>query len=191
MRPALKSALFFGATWILVKLLFYYLNIFQDDIFLPGLINNFFLLTAIAVGLYLEKRREGFGEGSALSDIKNAMVAGAPYALIVSVFLFFYYRDINPDFAQDRLNERMDLLYISMERESFVDSLKMQNQDLNVLNNDEIYQHIREETAGAYSPKTLLTLSLLGLTILGFTYAIFLTVVFRKVLLRDYYKGEN
>lgn len=187
MRPALKSALFFAATWIIIKLVFYYVGIFQEDIFLPGLINNFFLLTTIAVGLYLEKRREGLGEGTALSDIKNAMVAGAPYALIVSVFLFFYYKDINPDFAQDRLSERMDLLYDNMQRKSFVDSLKVQNQDLNVLSNDEIYLHIKEESASAYSPKTLLTLSLLGLIVLGFTYAIFTTVIFRKVLLKDFY----
>lgn len=188
MRPALKVALFFASTWILIKLVFYNLGWFQDDIFFTGLINNFLLLAAIAVGLYLEKKREGFATGTALSDIKHAMVVGAPYALIVSVFMFFYYKDIHPEYTQTRLNDRMDIVYKAMERETYVDSLKIQNQDFNVMTNDEIYTQIRNETASAYSPKSLLTLSLLGLIVLGFTYAIFITVIFRKILLREYYK---
>lgn len=188
MRPALKSALFFASTWIILKLLFSTFNIFQEDIFFPGLLNNFLLLAAIATGLYLEKKREGYGSGTALSDIKHGMIAGAPYALIVSVFMFFYYRDINPDFTANRLSERMDIIYNAMERESYVDSLKIQNQDFNVMSNEEIYSQIRNETASAYSPKSLLTLSLLGLIVLGFTYAIFITVIFRKILFREHYK---
>ncbi len=188
MRPALKASLFFASTWVLLKLLFMQLNILQDDIFVTGLINNFFLLAAIALGLYLEKKKEGLAAGSALSDIKNAMVAGAPYSLIVSVFMFFYYQDIQPDFIENRIQERMDIVYKSMERESYVDSLKMQNQDLNVLSNEEIYAYIKSETESALSPKTILTLSLLGLIVLSLTYAIFITVIFRKVLLRDHYQ---
>ena len=187
MRPALKAAIFFATTWILIKLLFYYFNLFQDDIFFPGLLNNFLLLCAISIGLYLEKKREGFGQGTALSDIKHAMIGGAPYALMVSVFMFFYYRDINTDFTENKLKQRMDIVYKAMERESYVDSLKIQNQDFNVMTNDEIYSQIRNETASAYDPKSLLTLSLLGLIVLGFTYAIFTTVIFRKILLRNYY----
>ncbi len=187
LKPALKSALFFSSTWIIFKLLFLSLGIFQEDIFFTGLLNNFLLLCAIAIGLYLEKRKEGFGTGTALSDIKNGVVAGAPYALIVSVFLFFYYRDINPEFVEFKKNELMNMHYKSLERESYVDSLKAQNQDFNVMTTDEIYAQIKKETASAYAPSSLLTLSLLGLTMLSFTYAIFISAIFRKILFRDYY----
>ena len=189
MKPALKSALFFASTWIIIKLLFFQFNLFQDEIFFPGLLNNFFLLSAISVGLYLQKKKEGFGYGNALSDIKNAMVAGAPYTLIVSVFMFFYYRDINPDFTESKLNERMEMIYSNMERDTYVDSLRVQNQDFNVLSKEEIYTQIKTETKSAYAPSSLLTLSLLGLIILGFTYAIFVTIIFRRILLKDYYKS--
>jgi hypothetical protein len=111
MRPALKAALLFSLGWIVVKLSFFGLNIYQEDIFVSGLLNNLFLLGSIATGLYFQKKKEGFGEGTALSDIKHAMVAGAPYALIVSVFMFFFYNDINPDFVENRRSERMDLIY--------------------------------------------------------------------------------
>ena len=188
MRPALKTAIFFATTWIFIKLLFMEFDLFQEDIFFTGLINNFFLLAAIAIGLYFEKRREGFGAGTALSDIKHGMIGGAPYALIVSVFMFFYYQDINPEFIENREQARMDIVYKAMEREGYVDSLKMQNQDFNVMTNKEIYSYIKEETSSALSPKSLLTLSLLGLIVLGFTYSIFVMIIFRKVLLREYYQ---
>jgi len=188
MRPALKSALFFALTWSLIKMAFFYLGVLQDDIFIPGLINNLFLLTAISIGLYYEKKKEGFGEGTALSDIKHSMIAGAPYALLVAIFMFFYYSDINPDYVEKRITDRMDLVYNAMERESYVDSLKVQSQEYKVLTNEEIYSEIRVSTVSAYSPRALLTFSLLGLMILGFTYSIFITAIFRKILLRDYYK---
>lgn len=188
MRPALKSALIFAGAWILLKMLFLGMDIFQNDIFVSGLLNNFFLLGAIAVGLYLEKKKEGFGEGTALSDIKHAMVGGAPYALIVSIFMFFFYNDINPDFIEDRRTERMDLIYNEMQRESYVDSLKMQNQDFEVLTDEEIFKKIKKDTDSALSANSLLIFSLLGLIVLSLTYAIFITVIFRKILLRDYYK---
>ncbi len=191
MRPSLKSALFFATSWIIIKLLLFQLNVLQEDIFWTGLINNFFLLAAIAVGLYFEKKREGFAQGSALSDIKNAMIAGAPYALIVSVFMFFYYNDINPEFIENREKERMDIVYQAMERDTYVDSLRQQNQDFNMLTKDEIYASIKEETASALSPKSLLTLSLLGLIVLGFTYSIFVMIIFRKVLLREHYNQRS
>lgn len=187
MRPALKTAIFFATTWALLKLIFFYVDIFQETIFVTGLINNLFLLAAIVVGLYLEKKKEGFGYGSALSDIKNSMVAAAPYALLVSVFMFFYYKDINPAFTNNMLQERMDLVYTAMERPTYIDSLILQNQDFNVMEKEEIYAQIKEETASAYAPSALLTISLLGLMILGLTYAIFVTVIFRKILFRDYY----
>lgn len=187
MKPALKSALFFAALWMVLKLVFLQFKLFQDTIFVPGLLNNLFLLCAIVVGLYLQKKKEGFGYGTAFSDIKNGMVAAAPYALLVSVFMFFYYKDINPGYSKQMLEERMDIVYAAMERQTYIDSLILQNQDFNVMTKDEIYNQIKNETASAYAPSSMLTISLLGLLILGLTYAIFLTVIFRKILFRDYY----
>lgn len=191
MRPALKSALFFALTWSLIKMGFFYLGIFQEDIFIPGLINNLFLLAAISVGLYFEKKREGFGEGTALSDIKHSMIAGAPYAVLVAIFMYFFYTDINPDYVETRITDRMDLVFNAMEREDYVDSLKLQSPEFKVLTKEEIYSKIRLSTISAYSPKALLTFSLLGLMILGLTYSIFITVIFRKILLRDFYSNSS
>src|SRR5690554_5696413 len=173
MRPALKFALLFSGAWMLLKLIFLYFNIFQDDVVKPGLINNLFLLLAISLGLYYEKKKEGFGTGTPLSDIKNALKAGAPYVLIVSVFLFFYYDDINPSFIENRRTERMDIIYGEMQSEAYVDTLRVHNPEFRVMTKEEIVRDIKSDTESALSAKTLFVFSLLGLMVMALTYAIF------------------
>lgn len=184
MRPALKIALIFAATWIVLKLLFTQLGWFETDITVPGLINNFLLLGAISIGLYLEKKKEGFYNGNALSDVKSAMLAGAPYALIVSAFLYFYYDRINPEFVEHRVEELSDRFYMQMQRDSYVDSLKLQNPDIAELTNEEILRKNKEEVEKNLNPYSTFIFSLLGLIVMAFTYALLVTLIYRKILFR-------
>lgn len=190
MRSALKFGILVALCWISIKLLFMALNVFQFDIFVPGLLNNLGLLIAISLGLYFEKKKEGYGEGTALSDIKSAMVAGAPYVLIVSGFMYFYYSDINPTFVETKVSERVDLVYDALQRPTYVDSLRQQTPEFEVMSNDEILGKMKTEISSAYDPTALFTFSLLGLMVLAFTYAIFITIIFRRILLRDYYRNR-
>lgn len=191
MRPAIKFALLFSGAWIALKLVLLSVNIFQEDVVKPGLINNLFLLLAISFGLYYEKQKEGFGVGTPLSDIKNALSAGAPYVLIVSVFMFFYYDTINPSFSENRVNERMDIVYEEMKKPAYVDTLRKHNVEFRVMTNEEIFRKIKVDTESALSPRTLFVFSLLGLMVMALTYAIFITLIFRKILLRDFYPKEE
>lgn len=190
LRPALKFSLLFAGLWIALKMIFMAFNLFQEDIQVTGLLNNFFLLSAIALGLFFEKRKEGFGEGTAMTDIKHAVTAGAPYVLIVSLFMFYYYDTINPEFIETRVEERVDLIYNDMQRESYVDSLKVNKPEFRTRTDEEILREAKREIESNLSPKSMLVFSLLGMLILAVTYAILLTLVFRKVLFRDLYKGQ-
>ena len=190
LRPALKFSLLFAGLWIALKMIFMAFNLFQEDIQVTGLLNNFFLLSAIALGLFFEKRKEGFGEGTAMTDIKHAVTAGAPYVLIVSLFMFYYYDTINPEFIETRVEERVDLIYNDMQRESYVDSLKINKPEFRTRTDEEILREAKREIESNLSPKSMLVFSLLGMLILAVTYAILLTLVFRKVLFRDHYKGQ-
>lgn len=191
MRPAVRIALLFSGAWIALKLMFWGLGIFQDDIVKPGLINNLFLLSAISFGLYYEKQKEGFGEGTPLSDIKNALASGAVYVLIVSGFMYIYYENINPTFIDNRVETRMDSIYAEMESDGYIDSLRVHNPDFKVLTKEEIYREIQTDTMSALSARTLFVFSLLGLIVLAMSYSIFCTVIFRKILLRDYYPKKE
>lgn len=190
MRPAIKMALLFSGAWILLKFIFEAIGVFQEDVVKPGLINNLFLLLAISLGLYFEKKKEGFGTGTALSDIKNGLLAGAPYVLIVSVFMYFYYDTINPTFIENRIAERMDVIYNEAQDEAYVDTLRVHTPEFRVMTTDEIIKDIKKDTESALSAKTLFVFSLLGLMVMALTYAIFITVIYRKILFRDFYPKE-
>lgn len=191
MRPAIKYALLFSGAWIAIKLILLTLDVFQEDVVKPGLINNLFLLLAISLGLYFEKKKEGFGTGTPLSDIKNGLTAGAPYVLIVSVFMYFYYDTINPAFIDNRVTERMDIIYNEAQEEAYLDTLRVHNPEFRVMTTDEILQEIKSDTESALSAKTLFVFSLLGLMVMALTYAIFIALIYRKILLRDYYLDDK
>src|SRR5690554_4738398 len=190
MRPAIKFALLFSGAWIAIKLILLAIGVFQEDVVKPGLINNLFLLLAISFGLYFEKQKEGFGTGTPLSDIKNALSAGAPYVLIVFVFMYFYYVTINPSFIDNRVTERMDIIYNESQEEAYMDTLRLHNPEFRVMTDEEVIRDIKSDTESALSARTLFVFSLLGLMVMALTYSIFLTVIFRKILLRDYYPKE-
>lgn len=191
MRPAIKMALLFSGAWILLKFVFQAIDIFQEDVLKPGLINNLFLLLAVSLGLFFEKKKEGFGKGTPLSDIKNGLTAGAPYVLIVSVFMYFYYDTINPEFINNRVTERMDVIYDEAQDKAYVDTLKVHNPEFRVMTDDEIIKEIKTDTESALSAKTLFVFSLLGLMVMALTYAIFIALIYRKILFRDYYDNGN
>lgn len=190
MKPTLKIGLIFAAVWIALKLLFWQLGIFQESIHITGLINTLFLLLAIALGLYFQKKKEGLSNGTALTDVKNALQSGVLYTVIVSVFLYFYYDSINPEFTENRINEMSDMFYDNMQRESYVDSLKLQNPDIEELTNEDIIRKNKSELEQNLSPYSTFIFSLLGLIILAFTYSILVTLVFRMILFKDYIQKE-
>ncbi|RFC53975.1 hypothetical protein [Brumimicrobium aurantiacum] len=190
MRPAIKYALLFSGAWIAIKLIFLGIGVFQENVVQPGLINNLFLLLAVSLGLYFEKKKEGYGVGTPLSDIKNGLTAGAPYVLIVSAFMFLYYDTINPSFVENRIAERMDVIYEEAQDEAYLDTLKVHNPEFRVMTSDEIMREIKTDTESALSAKTLFIFSLLGLMVMALTYAIFVTVIYRKILFKDYYPKQ-
>lgn len=188
MRPALKMGLYFAGAWMIVKLVFLSFNIFQDGIMVPGLINNLFLLLAISIGLFYEKKKEGYGKGTPGSDIKAGLVAGVPYIVLVSAFMYFYYSDIHPQYIQTKVETRMDAIYSQMEKQpAYLDSLRAKNDDFRGLTENDILQKIKKDTEATLSPKTMFIFSLLGLLLMAATYAIFVTLVYHRVLFRDFY----
>lgn len=182
-----KIALLFAFSWILLKYLFYTLHFFQDDILIPGLINNLFLILAIALGLYYEKKKEGFGKGTAFSDLKAAVTSGMIYTLLIAGFIFVYYQYIQPEFIETRIEERMDLLYSEMERPSYIDSLRNDNESFSMMTDEEIIRNIKDNTVTNLSPKSSFIFTLLGMMILTFSYGIFITIIYQRILFREYY----
>lgn len=184
MKITLKIGLLFAAIWIAFKLIFFATGWVGYDVVPSVMLNILCLLLAIAVGLYLHKRTSD-PEANALSDIKNGLTAGLPYALIVSTFLYFYYEKIDPDFTAHQVSERSYELEKMLDDPTRLKEIKESNSDFEVMTKEEILEKGREQIESNYSPKFTMTVSLLALLLLATLYSILITVIYRRIIFRQ------
>jgi hypothetical protein len=104
MRITVKTGIISALCWIGIKMAIYYAGIFERTIVPAVLLNILGLLACIAIGLFLQKRRDT-EETNTMIDLKNAMSAGVPYVLMVSIFIYFFYAKINPEYYQHQIAE--------------------------------------------------------------------------------------
>ncbi len=139
MKPTVKFGLIFAAIWIGFKLILFSTLTGPDRYNLqPAILANILcLLLAITLGLYFHKRN-ATEQSNALGDIKSAMGAGMIYTMIVTVFLYFYYSKIDPEYNQHQRSEAaMQLEKMLNDPEEFK-KLKGSNGDFEVMSKDEI-----------------------------------------------------
>lgn len=185
MRITVKAGLIAAAVWILIKMLFFF-NGWNTPEMLPVLImlNILGILVAIAVGLYIQKRNDTEGSNS-LRDIKNAMTAGVPYAVIVSIFLYFYYDKIDPEFNQRLIAEREMAILEGMDTPEELQQIRSSNPDFEVMTKEEIYEKLSENNKTLYTAQFTMTVGLLAMLVLSTFYSILITVIYRKLIFRE------
>lgn len=148
----------------------------------PAILTNIlFLLSAISFGLFFHKRKET-ESNNALGDIKNGLSAGLPYTVIVSVFLYFYYTKIDPEFNRHQRSEAaMQLEKLLNDPEEFA-KMKASNADFEVMSKEQIRDSIITNQEAMYSPQAVTTIGLLGMLLLATVNSIFVTIVFRRLI---------
>lgn len=147
------------------------------------LINMFCLLASIAIGLYLQKRQDQ-GAGNALNDIKNGLSAGLPYALIVSVFIYFYYSEIDPGFNEHQIAEAQAGIEKVIADPDQLAEVKESNADFEVMTDEEIFEEMMQGPRSFYKPTAVMTVSMLAMLLLGTLNSIFITIIYRKIVFR-------
>ncbi len=183
MRTTVKAGILFAIGWILIKLASFGMGYTTESLVPLVFMNMLFLLAAISIGLYLLKRSSE-EQTSTLSDIKNGLTAGVPYAVIISVFLFFYYDSIDPEYNAHQIREKQMELKIELEDPAKLAALKESNADFEVMTKDQIIEKSSENLKAFYNPKFTMTLTLLALIVLSTLYSIFVTVIMRRVIFR-------
>lgn len=184
MRITLKIGILFAFIWMLVKISIFGMGISSENSLKPSLlINMFFLILAIAVGLYLQKRKD-IEEGNALRDIKNGLSAGIPYAILVSIFIYIYYSKIDPDFTKHKIAESQIELQKIMENPSKLKKLKESNPDFEVMTNKQITKTVVKNSASAYHPKSTAIMGLAAMLLYATINSVFITIIYRKIVFR-------
>ena len=185
MKPTVKFGLIFAAIWIGFKLVLFSTLTGPDRYNLqPAILANILcLLLAITLGLYFHKRN-ATEQSNALGDIKSAMGAGMVYTMIVTVFLYFYYSKIDPEYNQHQRSEAaMQLEKMLNDPEEFK-KLKGSNGDFEVMSKDEIRASLITNQEAMYSTQAVTTIGLLGMLMLATVNSILISIVMRRVIFK-------
>lgn len=184
MRITVKIGILFAIGWILIKLSIFGMGISSDDSLMPAIfLNMFFLIAAITVGLYIHKRKE-VEIGNALNDIKNGMSAGIPYSIIISIFLFFYYSKIDPEYIKTKIADKAFELDKNLSNPVRLKKIKASNPDFEVMTVKQIRKKVLESDQSVYNAKSTAIFSLLAMAMYTTFNSIIITIILRKIVFR-------
>lgn len=184
MNTSVKIGIGFGIVWCLIKYIGFQINPLQSSILMSVLLNIFFLLAAISTALYQFKRTQNDDE-SLLTDIKNGLKAGVPYTILVSIFIFFYYNNINPDFNKrqiEKTNAKIENIFSNPDE---YQKLKNSNPSFEVMSKEELEKEMKSGPKSFYTASSTMSLSLLAMLLLATLYSILVSVVLRKLVFRQ------
>ena len=179
MKLPLKVGLLAATIWIFIKLTAFYLSISLDELRPFVFINMFILTVSIAIALYLVKRKET--ENNLLNDVKNGMLAGVPYAVIVSVFLYFYYEKIYPDFNERKMNE----ISLKLSNPQTIKEIQRSNPEMENKSFEEIKRDVISKTKMVYNAQFTMLVSMLSLLLYATLNSIVITLIFRRIVFRN------
>lgn len=184
MRTTLKVGALFALLWIASKLVTYLLGMGIDWYNTSALLNNFLLLSAIAFGLYLHKRKQGFKTVTYLDDVKEAVASGLIYTLLVASFSYVYLAKIDSSYLDYRIEERMTQVEQDLGNPERMEEYRKSNPEAELKSDQQILTEIRQTTEGILNPGVQFVMLLMGFLVLTFIYALLVAVFIRKILLR-------
>ena len=184
MKITVKIGVLAALVWMLVKMIFHLVQSNETPVSATIFINMFVLLIGIAIGLYLHKKKEGFLSGNAMSDIKAAMTVAIPYSILIAVFIFFYYKDINPEYNEIQIEKAEIAIEKDVNDPKILKKMKADNAAFEVMSKEKIRRQLLQGPSNFYNPKSTALISLLALMMLSTIYSIFITIVYRKVMFK-------
>ena len=185
MKNKIKFSLLFAVLWIFFKLLLFWFGYAVSSV-TPAIFGNIFcLLAAISIGLFIHKKNELLDKGNALNDIKKSLSIGMPYAVIVSIFIYFYYSKIDPQYNQRQIQKAQVLIDTTLKNEVKFEQLKKENESFEVMSKERIRKELIKGPKSFYTASATSLVSLLSLMMLSTFYSILLTIIYRKFFFRD------
>jgi len=184
MKVTFKTAIVCALIWIGFKMLSFGVgwNV-PSNTALFVMTNMLLLLAAVAIGLYLQKRK-GVEDDNILTDIKNGMSAGVIYSMIISAFLYFYYEKIDPDYNRKMVAEREAYFQSVIDNPVELKKIKANNKNLEIMSREEILQEFRKTPQMLFSGGFIMTYGVLAMLMLSTFYSVITAIIFRKVLFK-------
>lgn len=180
---ALRYGLICAALWVLLKMIVFFAGLSIDWFDFTVMANNFFLLSAVSLSIFIYKRSENFKSVPKLEDIKAGIFGGMIYTVTIVLFSFIYNSNIDGSVLQDKIEQRVEQVAKAIEtEESFLEYKKI-NTDAAKYTREQIIERERNSTEVFINPKVSALLLLMFFTVLTLFYALFITLVIRKIYL--------
>lgn len=176
MKFPIKVGLICAAIWIGLKLLAWTLSFSLNEIKPFVFVNMFLLTAAITIALYFVKLKED--DSNLLNDIKNGMLAGMPYSVIVSVFMYFYYERIYPEFNKHKI----ELVEKKLKEPNAIMEIQKNNPEMQNDSPEEVRREVIQKTKMIYSSKFNMLVALLSLVLYTTINSIVIALIIRKVV---------
>jgi hypothetical protein len=104
-----------------------------------------------------------------------------PYAVIVSVFLYFYYQKIYPAFNEGKMDE----ISIKLSDPEIIKEIQRENPDMENKSVEEIKRDVLAKTQMVYNPQFTMLVSMLSLLLYATLNSIIITLIFRRIIFRN------
>jgi len=185
MKVYVKIGLAFAILWILIKLSCFSFKVLLTKLEPFVFLNMLFVTLAVSAVLYIKKRKQR-EDSNYLDDIKTSMIPGVIYTVVVSVFIYFYYQHIYPEFNTNKISE----IEIRMQDKKNIADLRKSNPEMENKSDEEIKSKVLKSVNDYYSAKFTMTITLLGLLVYTTLNSILLSLIFRRVIFR-HHLGAN
>ena len=177
-----KYAIAFAFISIILRLVFYTTGISLDYPLSSGMTYLMCMLLAVYAALHFEKKDQVANQINVpfFTDIKLAMKAASIFALIVSLYTYLHYTQIDPTFFDAKL-----AAVVEATQNADLDEMVANNPNLRGKTKEEIIESGKAFSEFMFNPFNHATMTLFFFLMIGGIYSAFMTFIFRKLLIKN------
>ncbi|MCH2234837.1 MAG: DUF4199 domain-containing protein [Crocinitomicaceae bacterium] len=184
MKLSIKIGIGFAVLWMLFSLTLLGLGISREGFTVGIFTNVFFLLCAIALGLYLSRRKDGFQETIGLDDFKTAMQSGIIYTVFIALFVYAYHEYIDTSIRDYLYEDAMSKAIAAVPDTETFEQLQAEDSTWKRKSYDDYIENAQDKANTFGASAFVAMMHLAGLVFFSFFYSFFVTLVLRKIVLR-------
>ncbi len=184
MKTPAKIGLIFALVWASITMIIFYSGNSTAGFKVGIMINVFFLMAAVAAGLYLKRKEDGFAPTNFLIDFKTAMQAGAIYGILVSVFIYYYHENIDPSIREELVQARIAAIHEQVPDQETYEELQAGDIIWRDKSFDDYIENQEDIARSVISSFSVFIFHLMGLFFFCIFYSFFATLILRKIVLR-------
>lgn len=184
MKLSIRLALLFAGIYMLLELvlLFTGVSLNHNSIVWSMGGNTLCLLLAVALSILIHFNRNKHGGLSMIVDIKTGLTTSAIYALVIALFLTFYYTVLNPDYPETRKRQMVELMQTKESEKALEKEMQDHPEKYIGMSLEDVQEMNIDNAEHILSTKTVFPITLFVLLLLGMIYSFFVMGLNRLVL---------